>query len=526
MALPELASSSSSPIDGHTYTYDVFLCFRGVDTRYNFTDHLNNALVAANITTFFSDEKIEMGVDLKPDLESAIKASRASVIVLSINFAASTWCLDELVLILEQRRISNHIVVPIFYHVEPIHVRKLQSSFENAMAMHSQRMEMEIDTVNKSHRAQKIDGFKKALAEVANLKGMLVYGDKRESEVIQDIVKDLKRRLNLSSMSSLPQDVRFHPELVMCRMKQPNHPEIPLQAIKYCTDDFNEKNMIGKGGFGKVYKGILTWGDHVNKPVTVKRLEINNNQGNKEFNTELKMLSQYRHHNIVTLIGFCNVNNDMILVYEYASNGSLDKHLLNPSSQLSWLQLLKICIDVASALEYLHNHVAKKHRIIHRDIKSANILLDENWNAKLADFGLAKIGLANQQNSNVITNVAGTFGYIDPQYGRTGFLTKESDVYSFGVVLFEVLCGRVGCVDYNDERKFLFHYAPTCYKNGDMEKIVDQRIRKDINPITLLKFSATAYQCLQETREHRPTIDEVVFQLKEAMKIQLEDENL
>ncbi|XP_023754391.1 probable receptor-like protein kinase At5g59700 isoform X1 [Lactuca sativa] len=253
---------------------------------------------------------------------------------------------------------------------------------------------------------------------------------------------------------------------------------------------------------------------------------MDNNQGNKEFQTELTMLSQYQHHNIVTLIGFCNVNNEMILIYEYASNGSLDTYLLNPSSQLSWLQLLKICIDVAFALDYLHNHVAQKHRIIHRDIKSANILLDENLNAKLADFGLAKIGLANQQNSFVITNIAGTYGYMDPQYGRTGFLTKESDVYSFGVVLFEVLCGRVVCVDYNDERKFLFHYAPTCYKNGDMEKIVDRRIRKDINPITLLKFTATAYQCLQETREHRPTIAEVVFQLKEAMEIQLEDEIL
>nr|KAJ0197249.1 hypothetical protein LSAT_V11C700379350 [Lactuca sativa] len=253
----------------------------------------------------------------------------------------------------------------------------------------------------------------------------------------------------------------------------------------------------------------LEKGDHVNKLVVVKRLEIDNNQGNKEFQTELTMLSQYQHHNIVTLIGFCNVNNEMILIYEYASNGSLDTHLLNPSSQLSWLQLLKICIDVASALDYLHNHVAQKHKIIHRDIKSANILLDENLNAKLADFGLAKIGLANQQNSFVITNIAGTYGYMDPQYGRTGFLTKESDVYSF------VLCERVACVDYNDERKFLFHHAPTCYKNDDMEKL------KYINPITLLKFSATAYQCLQETREHRPTIAEVVFQLKEAMEIQV-----
>ncbi|XP_023753180.1 receptor-like protein kinase FERONIA [Lactuca sativa] len=234
------------------------------------------------------------------------------------------------------------------------------------------------------------------------------------------------------------------------------------------------------------------------------------------------MLSQYQHENIVTLIGFCDINDKMILVYEYAIHGSLDTHLHNPSAGLSWPQLLNICIDVASALDYLHNHVAEKHRIIHRDIKSANILLDDNWNAKLADFGLATIGLTNQQNTFVITNPAGMPGYYDPQYERTGLLTKESDVYSFGVVLFEVLCGRLACVvNYHDERRFLPHLARTCYKNGEINKIIDPRIREDINPRTLLKFSAVAYQCLQETREERPTIGEVAFQLKEAMKIQV-----
>ncbi|XP_042758249.1 putative receptor-like protein kinase At5g39000 isoform X1 [Lactuca sativa] len=303
----------------------------------------------------------------------------------------------------------------------------------------------------------------------------------------------------------------------------PNHPKIPFQAIKDCTQDFNERNCIGKGGYGRVYKGILTWGDYVNQLVAVKRLDVTGFQGNKEFHTELTMLSQFQHENIITLIGFCDVNKEMILVYEYASHGSLDKYLHDPtmSCELSWPQLLKICVGVASALDYLHNHVAEKHRIIHRDIKSANILLDENWNAKLSDFGLARIGLANQSNTVVITNLAGTHGYCDPQYERTGLLTKESDVYSFGVVLFEVLCGRLACVmNYHDERRFLHHLARTCYRNGELDKIIDHRTKKDIKPRTLLKFSAIAYQCLQETREERPAISVVVFQLKEAMKIQ------
>ncbi|KAI3511138.1 hypothetical protein L1887_18282 [Cichorium endivia] len=307
-------------------------------------------------------------------------------------------------------------------------------------------------------------------------------------------------------------------------MKQPNLSKFPLEAIKSCTENFNERNFIGKGGYGSVYKGILTWGDHVNQVVAVKRLNVMGFQGNKEFRTELTMLSQYQHENIITLVGFCDDNKEMILVYEYASHGSLDTYLRDTTMPggPSWPQLLKICIGVASALDYLHNHVAEKHRIIHRDIKSANVLLDENWNAKLADFGLARIGLANQQNTFVITNLAGTHGYCDPQYEKTGFLTKESDVYSFGVVLFEVLSGRLACdFNYNDDRRFLHHLARTCYKNGDVDKIIDHRITKDIKPNTLLKFSTIAYKCLQKAREKRPTIAEVAFQLKEAMEIQV-----
>ncbi|KAL7616672.1 hypothetical protein Lser_V15G03318 [Lactuca serriola] len=328
--------------------------------------------------------------------------------------------------------------------------------------------------------------------------------------------QDLVKRLNVSSR------IR-----VMSRMNQPNKPKIPLEAVKSCTQNFNDRNVIGRGGYGKVYKGTLSWADHVNQIVAVKRLDVYGLQGNKEFHTELTMLSQYQHDNIVRLIGFCDDNKEMILVYEYARHGSLDTYLCDTlmAVRLSWLQLLKICIDVASALDYLHNHIAEKHRIIHRDIKSANILLVENWNAKLADFGLSRIGLANQQNTFVISNPAGTHGYCDPQYEKTGFLTKESDVFSFGVVLFEVLCGRLACVSsYHDERRFLHHLARTCYKNGQLENIIDKRISKDIKPQALFKYSAIAYQCLQETREDRPTISEVVLQLKEAMKIQLQDE--
>ncbi|XP_023746967.2 disease resistance protein RUN1 [Lactuca sativa] len=200
-------SSSSSSTSGHSPTdgqsssndgpnYDVFLSFRGVDTRHSFTDHLHKALIDANITTFLDDEEIETGEDLKPELETAIKASRGSIIVMSKNYASSTWCLDELVLILEQHMTSDHIVIPIFYHVEPTHIRKQQSSFGDAMAKHKQTMEAETNANKRSEWAQKMDRWNKALIEVANLKGKDVNG-RLETEFIEEIVKDIQRRLHV-----------------------------------------------------------------------------------------------------------------------------------------------------------------------------------------------------------------------------------------------------------------------------------------------------------------------------------------
>ncbi|KAL7618267.1 hypothetical protein Lser_V15G03388 [Lactuca serriola] len=206
--LPE-GSSSSSSTHGHSslthvhnsstqdHRYDVFLSFRGVDTRLSFTNYLYEALIDANITTFLDDEEIETGEDLKPELESAIKASRASIIVLSKNYASSTWCLDELLLILEQRMKSNHIVIPIFYHVEPTHIRKQQSSFGDAMSKHKQKMDEETDENKRSQWAQKIDRWNKALIEVANLKGNDVNG-RFEMEFIEEIVKEIYRRLRVT----------------------------------------------------------------------------------------------------------------------------------------------------------------------------------------------------------------------------------------------------------------------------------------------------------------------------------------
>ncbi|XP_023746948.2 disease resistance protein RUN1 [Lactuca sativa] len=222
------------------HRYDVFLSFRGVDTRHSFTDHLHKALIHANINTFLDDEDIETGEDLKPELESAIKASQASIIVLSKNYASSTWCLDELVLILEQRMTSNHIVIPIFYHVEPTHVRKQQSSFGVAMDKYKQTMEAETNANKRSQWAQKMDQWNKALTQVADLKGNDING-RLETVFIEEIVKDIHRRLHVHLRSVRPQliGMNYHINFVTSWLKDGSSHTADILTI------------YGIGGIGK-----------------------------------------------------------------------------------------------------------------------------------------------------------------------------------------------------------------------------------------------------------------------------------
>ncbi|KAL8262704.1 hypothetical protein R6Q59_024053 [Mikania micrantha] len=187
--LPSSSSSSTHDHD-HDHDYDVFLSFRGKDTH-------------AGIITFLDDEEIETGEPLKPELESAIRSSRASIIILSKNYASSTWCLDELVLILHQNNICNQIVIPIFYHVEPTHVRKQQSSFREAMAEHKQKMDAETDAEKRNQFAKRLESWKMALTQVAHLKGKYAKG-RIETDFIKEVVADIHRRLRVPLSNTLP----------------------------------------------------------------------------------------------------------------------------------------------------------------------------------------------------------------------------------------------------------------------------------------------------------------------------------
>ncbi|KAJ0466887.1 putative protein kinase RLK-Pelle-CrRLK1L-1 family [Helianthus annuus] len=309
----------------------------------------------------------------------------------------------------------------------------------------------------------------------------------------------------------------------MALIKNSEHLSIPFQDIEIATKNFNTTLIIGRGGFGNVYKGeLLLFGKLTT--VAVKRLNANNSgQGFKEFLTEIHLLSQYKHPNLVSLLGFCQEGNEKILVYEHAEHGSLDKLLTldTTTCQLTCKQKIDICIDAACGLDYLHNKIAENKRVIHRDIKSANILLDHNWKAMISDLGLSKVGRANERETFLITNPCGTYGYCDPAYRDTGVLTKESDVYSFGVVLFEVLCGRLCFKNVDNEHRFLAPLARRKSEEGKVHEIIDPAMMEQLPSGSWNKISEIAYKCLHNAREKRPSMGWVVKELKQALEVQV-----
>ncbi|KAI3777527.1 hypothetical protein L1987_47327 [Smallanthus sonchifolius] len=290
--------------------------------------------------------------------------------------------------------------------------------------------------------------------------------------------------------------------------------KIPLEEISSATNKFAKANIIGSGGYGLVYRGQ----SKQHGMLAIKRLNRAHGQGDHEYGTEVTVLSKYKHENLVSLIGFCGEDDEKILVYKYEANGSLEKFL--PSKDLSWMRRLEICLGAARGLRYLHNETGSEHGVIHRDIKSSNILLDENWKAKISDFGLSKLVFTKSADSVIFTVACGTPGYVDPQILHGG-ITKKSDVYSFGVVLYEVLFGKlVAAPGYHDDCHFNVKMAKKHYKEKTLDKMINSDLRTEMNSDSLSTFSTIAYQCLKKRTEDRPTMSLVVKAIEKALDYQ------
>ncbi|KAL3525654.1 hypothetical protein ACH5RR_014026 [Cinchona calisaya] len=299
--------------------------------------------------------------------------------------------------------------------------------------------------------------------------------------------------------------------------------KMPIGEILYATKNFDVKLIIGEGGFGKVYRGTLRDGTKV----AVKRSEPGRTQGLPEFQTEVMVLSQIRHRHLVSMIGYCDEKSEMVLVYEFMQKGTLRDHLYTskeeysakatPEFGLSWEKRLELCIDAANGLRYLHTGLGNS--IIHRDVKSTNILLDEHYLAKVADFGISRLGPLDQ--SHVTTQVKGTFGYLDPEYLRCLQLTQKSDVYSFGVVLLEVLCARPTIdILLPREQVNLADWGMSCIMKGELDKIIDPFLVGKINSNSLKRFGETVEKCLKECGIDRPNMVDVLWDLEYVLQLQ------
>ncbi|KAL1370111.1 hypothetical protein HN51_000422 [Arachis hypogaea] len=299
-----------------------------------------------------------------------------------------------------------------------------------------------------------------------------------------------------------------------------------LHELVTATDNFSNDNKIGSGSFGSVYKGKLA----DDREVAIKRGDIVSSTKKKfqekeiAFDSELSLLSRLHHKHLVRLIGFCEENEERLLVYEYMSNGSIHEHLHNKnnveknSSILnSWKMRIKIALDAARGIEYIHNYAVPP--IIHRDIKSSNILLDSNWNAKVSDFGLSLILPEMEQDSTPIKAV-GTVGYIDPEYYELNVLTTKSDVYSLGVVMLELLTGKRVVFKLDDESSpvGIVEYARPRIAKGELCSILDYRIEKpNVNELEALKIMTfIAIHCVNLEGKERPEMAEVVANLERA----------
>ncbi|KAJ1431383.1 Serine/threonine-protein kinase, active site [Sesbania bispinosa] len=286
--------------------------------------------------------------------------------------------------------------------------------------------------------------------------------------------------------------------------------QFDLTIIEAATNNFACENMIGKGGFGEVYKGILNDGQQI----AIKRLSKSSTQGVNEFKNEVLLIAKLHHRNLVAFIGFCLEEQEKILIYEYVPNKSLDYFLFDSHRQklLSWFERYNIIGGIARGIHYLHEH--SRLKIIHRDLKPSNVLLDENMVPKISDFGLARNVEINQDQGST-NRIVGTYGYMSPEYAMLGQFSEKSDVFSFGVMILEIITGKKNLSSYESHRVVdgLLSYVWKQWKEQTPLRTLDRDIEKNYSEIEVLKCIQIGLLCVQHNPDDRPTMATIVSYL-------------
>ncbi|KAB2610568.1 G-type lectin S-receptor-like serine/threonine-protein kinase [Pyrus ussuriensis x Pyrus communis] len=292
-----------------------------------------------------------------------------------------------------------------------------------------------------------------------------------------------------------------------------NDPELPLfslRSIAAATNNFSEANKLGEGGFGPVYKGILI----ANEEVAIKRLSKKSGQGHQEFMNELKLIAKLQHTNLVRLLGCCIEDEEMMLIYEYMPNRSLDKFLFDSSekTKLDWRTRFRILEGVAQGVLYIHKY--SRLKIIHRDLKASNVLLDGTMKPKISDFGMAKIFGMDQTEANT-NRVVGTFGYMSPEYALYGRFSEKLDVFSFGVLLLEIVSGKRNSAFHDSEDPLtLAGWACKLWQEGRGIEVIDESLRETCQLDEALRCIHVGLLCVQEAPADRPTMSSVICMMQ------------
>ncbi|CAN6879957.1 unnamed protein product [Brassica oleracea var. botrytis] len=326
-------------------------------------------------------------------------------------------------------------------------------------------------------------------------------------------VCNMRKRKKLTTIDTLQRDL----DRVSSRRQEEEDPELPfldLEVISEATCGFSDENKLGQGGFGPVYKGTLSTGEEI----AVKRLSRTSRQGIEEFKNEIKLIAKLQHRNLVKTLGYCVEEDERMLIYEYQRNKSLDSFIFDKErrKELDWPKRLEIIKGIARGLMYLHQD--SRLRIIHRDLKASNVLLDSDMNPKISDFGLARTLGGDETEANT-TRVVGTYGYMSPEYQIDGYFSLKSDVFSFGVLVLEIVSGRRNHGFCNHEHKLnLLGHAWRQYREDKASELIDEAFKESCTDISeVLRAIHIGLLCVQQDPIDRPNMSMVVLMLSSEM---------